>query len=187
MLRAGHDASLEYYPAVTIPFPGSALVQTVQVTAAPTSRIAGDRDLGDGPRGARRIPAVPIALEPHHAVGGRTADLRGRHAPRAGRHRRRECRACWPAGAYVAAGFWHGATVEAGTPPAPSAVEDPSPAARSPPSPSPRRTSPTCAPLGTMGRRWTRSCDGRSSRCRRVGAFQPSTWIASAAKLTHGP
>jgi urease accessory protein len=40
VLRAGRDSSLEYYPAVTIPFPGSALMQTVRVEAAPTARIA---------------------------------------------------------------------------------------------------------------------------------------------------
>ena len=40
LLRAGRDASIEYYPAVTIPFPGSALVQTVRVEAAATARVA---------------------------------------------------------------------------------------------------------------------------------------------------
>jgi len=39
LLQAGDGASLEYYPAVTIPFPGSALRQTVTVTAAPTARV----------------------------------------------------------------------------------------------------------------------------------------------------
>ena len=39
-LRAGDEAVLEYYPAVTIPFPGSALKQTVRVHAAPTARVA---------------------------------------------------------------------------------------------------------------------------------------------------
>lgn len=39
LLQAGDDASLEYYPSVTIPFPGSALKQTVTVTAAPTARV----------------------------------------------------------------------------------------------------------------------------------------------------
>ena len=38
-LRAGHDAALEYYPLVTIPFPGSALTQTVRVEAEATSRV----------------------------------------------------------------------------------------------------------------------------------------------------
>ena len=39
LLQAGDDTSLEYYPSVTIPFPGSALQQTVTVTAAPTARV----------------------------------------------------------------------------------------------------------------------------------------------------
>jgi urease accessory protein len=38
-LRAGHEAALEYYPLVTIPFPGSALTQTVRVEAEATSRV----------------------------------------------------------------------------------------------------------------------------------------------------
>lgn len=39
-LQAGPGASLEYYPAVTIPFPGSALGQTVRVEAGATARVA---------------------------------------------------------------------------------------------------------------------------------------------------
>ena len=38
-LRAAGGASLEYYPAVTIPFPGSSLSQTVAIEADATSRI----------------------------------------------------------------------------------------------------------------------------------------------------
>ena len=38
-LRAGPGASLEYYPALTIPFPGSALSQTLAIEADPTARI----------------------------------------------------------------------------------------------------------------------------------------------------
>jgi urease accessory protein len=38
-LRAADDATLEYYPLVTIPFPGSALRQTVSVQAEATSRV----------------------------------------------------------------------------------------------------------------------------------------------------
>jgi urease accessory protein len=37
--RAGPGASLEYYPALTIPFPGSALSQSVTIDADPTARI----------------------------------------------------------------------------------------------------------------------------------------------------
>lgn len=39
LLQAGDNSSLEYYPSVTIPFPGSALKQTVTVTAAPSARV----------------------------------------------------------------------------------------------------------------------------------------------------
>jgi urease accessory protein UreH len=39
VLHAEDGASLEYYPALTIPFPGSALKQTVSVTAASTARV----------------------------------------------------------------------------------------------------------------------------------------------------
>jgi urease accessory protein len=109
-LHAGHEASLEYYPAVTIPFPGSALVQTVQVTAAPTSRVAVIETWAMG-RAARgeylqfrslssrttlsvgTVPAYVDAmqLEPRAADVANVGVLAGR--------------------AYVAAGFWHGATV----------------------------------------------------------------------------
>ena len=40
VLRAGRDSSIEYYPAVTIPFPGSALTQTVQAHTSPRARVA---------------------------------------------------------------------------------------------------------------------------------------------------
>ena len=39
LLHAGDGTSLEYYPSVTIPFPGSALKQTVTVSAAPTALV----------------------------------------------------------------------------------------------------------------------------------------------------
>ena len=39
VLHAADGTTLEYYPALTIPFPGSALTQTVTVTAAPTARV----------------------------------------------------------------------------------------------------------------------------------------------------
>ena len=118
VLQAGHDASVEYYPAVTIPFPGSALVQTVQVTAMPTSRIAVIETwaMGRAARGeylqfrslssrttlavdGRLTYADAMHLEPGAADVASVAVLAGR--------------------AYVAAGFWHGATVEAGAAVAP--------------------------------------------------------------------
>lgn len=112
VLHAGPDASLEYYPAVTIPFPGSALVQTVQVTAVPTSRIAVIETwaMGRAARGeylrfrslsSRTTLAVdgrPTYADAMHLEPG-TADV-ANVGVLAGR-------------AYVAAGFWHGATVEA--------------------------------------------------------------------------
>jgi urease accessory protein len=39
LLHAGDGASLEYHPSVTIPFPGSALKQTVAVSCAGTARV----------------------------------------------------------------------------------------------------------------------------------------------------
>jgi urease accessory protein len=38
-LTVADGATLEYYPAVTIPFPDSAFVQTIHVDAAPTARV----------------------------------------------------------------------------------------------------------------------------------------------------
>jgi urease accessory protein len=38
-LRAGRGASLEYYPALSIPFPGSALTQTLAIDADASARI----------------------------------------------------------------------------------------------------------------------------------------------------
>lgn len=38
-LRAGAGATLEYYPALTIPFPGSAIVQTLSIEAETETRI----------------------------------------------------------------------------------------------------------------------------------------------------
>ncbi len=117
-LRAGHDASLEYYPAVTIPFPGSALAQTIQVTAAPTSRVAVIETwaMGRAARGeylqfrslSNRTTlcvddmltyADAMQLEPGICDVAGAGMLAGRR--------------------YVAAGFWHGATVtlEAEAPP----------------------------------------------------------------------
>jgi urease accessory protein len=121
VLRAGDNASLEYYPAVTIPFPGSALVQTVRVMAVSTSRVAVIETwaMGRVARGeylqfrslsSRTTLCVDevltyadaMHLEPGvHAVAN-AGVLAGRR--------------------YVAAGFWHGATLtaeEGATPDAP--------------------------------------------------------------------
>jgi urease accessory protein len=115
-LNAGHDSSLEYYPAVTLPFPGSALAQTVRVTAAPTARVAAIESWAMG-RAARdeylqfrslssrttlhvdgvTIYADAMELEPGATDVATAGVLGGRR--------------------YVAAGFWHGVTL----PPGPAA------------------------------------------------------------------
>jgi urease accessory protein len=112
VLRAGQDATLEYYPAVTIPFPGSALVQTVQVTAAPTARVAvietwamgraaRDEYLQFRSLSSRTTLSVNDALtyadamhlEPGMSDVANAGVLAGRR--------------------HVAAGFWHGVTLAA--------------------------------------------------------------------------
>lgn len=118
-LRAGREASIEYYPAVTIPFPGSALVQTVKVEADPTSRVGVIETwaMGRAARGeylqfrslsSRTTLSVDgvltyadaMELEPGVAGVAHAGVLAGR--------------------AYVASGFWYGAAVEtdAAEPPA---------------------------------------------------------------------
>ena len=92
VLRAGPGASLEYYPRRH----DSLSRQRTRANRAGRGRGDGprrrDRDLGDGTIRARRVSAVPIALEPDHAARRRGAHLRGCHAPGAWRHRRRERR-----------------------------------------------------------------------------------------------
>jgi urease accessory protein len=107
VLRAGPEASLEYYPAVTIPFPGSALLQTVRVEAAATARVAAIETWAMG-RSARDeylqfrslssrttlhvdgtlTYADAMHLEPGVTDAANVAVLAGRR--------------------YLAAGFWHG-------------------------------------------------------------------------------
>lgn len=111
-LQAGDGASLEYYPAATIPFPGSALRQTVRVMAAPTARVAVIETWAMG-RAARDeylqfrslssrttlhvedtlTYADALLLEPGVTDAANAGVLAGRR--------------------YVAAGFWHGARVTA--------------------------------------------------------------------------
>jgi urease accessory protein len=112
VLRAGHGASLEYYPAVTIPFPGSALVQTVRALAVPTARVGVLETwaLGRSARGeylqfrslsSRTTLSVDgtltyadaMQLEPGVTDAANAGVLAGRR--------------------YVAAGFWHGPAVPA--------------------------------------------------------------------------
>jgi urease accessory protein len=112
LLRAGHDASLEYYPAVTIPFPGSALRQTVRVVAAPTARVgvietwamgraARDEYLQFSALSSRTtlhvdealVYADAMQLEPGVTDAANAGVLAGRR--------------------YVTAGFWHGVQLPA--------------------------------------------------------------------------
>lgn len=113
LLRAGGDALLEYYPAVTIPFPGSALRQTLRVVAAPTARVAAIETWAMG-RGARDeylqfrslssratlhvdgalVYADALQLEPGVTDAANAGVLAGRR--------------------YVTAGFWHGIRLAAG-------------------------------------------------------------------------
>jgi urease accessory protein len=115
-LRAGHEAALEYYPLVTIPFPESALTQTVRVEAAARSRVGVLETwaLGRAARGeylqftclsSRTTMAVDGALRYADATHLEPAvhDLTGA-AILAG-HR------------YLATGFWQGATLRGGTSP----------------------------------------------------------------------
>ncbi|HTM27158.1 MAG TPA: urease accessory protein UreD [Vicinamibacterales bacterium] len=109
-LHAARDASLEYYPAVTIPFPGSALRQSLAVTASSSARVAVVETwaLGRSAReeylqfrsiSSRTTLTVDDALIYADAVEFQpaAADLAG--AGILSGHR------------YVAAGFWHGATL----------------------------------------------------------------------------
>jgi urease accessory protein UreH len=122
-LRAGHDATLEYYPAVTIPFPGSALVQTVAVVAAPSARVGVIETWAMG-RAARdeylRFRSLSSRTTLH--VGGvltyadaMQIDPAVDEAAATGVLARRR---------YAAAGFWYGATlpIEPGAPPATDGV-----------------------------------------------------------------
>lgn len=121
VLRAGPGASLEYYPAVTIPFPGSALAQTVRVEAAATARVAAMETWAMG-RSAREeylqfrslsnrttlhvdgvlTYADAMHLEPGVTDAANAGVLAGRR--------------------YVASGFWYGAHLSPAPEPAPTAA-----------------------------------------------------------------
>ena len=120
VLRAGPGASLEYYPALTIPFPASALTQTVRVEAAATARVAAIESWAMG-RSARDeylqfrslssrttlhvagllTYADAMHLEPGVTDAANAGVLAGRR--------------------YVAAGFWHGARLSPAPEPPPAA------------------------------------------------------------------
>ena len=114
-LQADEGATLEYYPAVTIPFPGSALVQTVRVTAAASARVGVLEPWALG-RTARdeylqfRSLASRTTLHVDGAIAYADAmQLEPAASDVAGiaiLARRR----------YVASGFWHGAHLATGSP-----------------------------------------------------------------------
>jgi urease accessory protein len=113
LLRAGRDASIEYYPAVTIPFPGSAFVQSVRVLAEPAARVAVIESwaLGRAARGEY--------LQFRSLSSRTTLSVDGRLAYADAMHLEPEISDAAGAGVlagrrYVAAGFWHGATLPAG-------------------------------------------------------------------------
>jgi urease accessory protein len=113
-LEAGQDASLEYYPAVTIPFPGSALVQTVRATAVPSARVGVIEAWALG-RTARDeyLQFRSLSSRTTLHAGGALAyadamqiDPASTDATNAGILARRR---------YVASGFWYGARLPAGS------------------------------------------------------------------------
>ena len=109
----GHEAALEYYPLVTIPFPGSALTQTVRVEAEATSRVGVLETwaLGRAARG-EYLQFTRLSSRTTMSVGGRLTYADATHLEPAvhdlaggailAGHR------------YLAAGFWQGATLRAG-------------------------------------------------------------------------
>jgi urease accessory protein UreH len=111
VLHAAEDATLEYYPCVTIPFPASAMAQTTRVEAAPAARVGVVECWALG-RTARDeyLQFRSLTGRTTLAVGGTlgyvdvmhlepaAADLTGAGVL-AGRR-------------YVAAGFWYGATLD---------------------------------------------------------------------------
>jgi urease accessory protein len=112
-LRAGDGAALEYYPLVTIPFPGSALTQTVRVEAEATSRVGVLETWALG-RTARReyLQFTSMSSRTRMSVGGELRYTDAMHLEPAmndltggailAGHR------------YLATGFWQGATLAAG-------------------------------------------------------------------------
>jgi urease accessory protein len=112
-LRAGHEAALEYYPLVTIPFPGSALTQTVRVEAEATSRVGVLETwaLGRAARG-EYLQFTRLSSRTTMSVGGELRYTDATHLEPAmndltggailAGHR------------YLATGFWQGATLAAG-------------------------------------------------------------------------
>jgi urease accessory protein len=112
-LRAGHRTALEYYPSVTIPFPRSALKQTVRVEAETTSRVGFLETwaLGRTARG-EYLQFTSMSSRTTMSVGGRltyadTTHLEPGRNDLAGS-------AILAGHRYLAAGFWQGATLAGG-------------------------------------------------------------------------
>lgn len=112
-LRAGDGASLEYYPLVTIPFPGSALTQTVRVEAEATSRVGVLETWAMG-RGARAeyLRFTFMSSRTTVSVGGQLTYADTTHLEPAVNDATGG--AILAGHRYLAAGFWHGATLAAG-------------------------------------------------------------------------
>jgi urease accessory protein len=119
-LHAAAGSSLEYYPMVAIPFPGSTFVQTVTVTAAGDARVGvveawalGRQARGEYLAFARLSSRTSLSVDGALALAEATEVAPGVHdaanaAILAGRH-------------YTASGFWRGVTL--------SGLESPPPAA----------------------------------------------------------
>ena len=109
-LHADAGSSLEYYPMVAIPFPGSSFVQTVTVAAARDARVGlveawalGRQARGEYLAFARLSSRTSLAVDGVLALAEATEVTPGVHdaanaAILAGRH-------------YTASGFWHGVTL----------------------------------------------------------------------------
>jgi urease accessory protein UreH len=109
-LHADAGSSLEYYPMVAIPFPGSTFVQTVTVTAARDARVGvveawalGRQARGEYLAFARLSSRTSLTVDGVLTLAEATEVAPGVHdaanaAVLAGRH-------------YTASGFWHGVTL----------------------------------------------------------------------------
>lgn len=119
-LHADAGSSLEYYPMVAIPFPGSTFVQTVTVTAARDARVGvveawalGRQARGEYLAFARLSSRTSLTVDGALALAEATEVAPGVHdaanaAVLAGRH-------------YTASGFWHGLTLSGCDSPPPPA------------------------------------------------------------------
>jgi urease accessory protein len=112
-LRAGHEAALEYYPLVTIPFPASVLTQTVRVEAEATSRVGVLETwaLGRAARG-EYLQFARLSSRTTMSVGGIVRYADATHLEPAVNDLAGS--AILAGHRYLATGFWQGATLRAG-------------------------------------------------------------------------